>query len=749
MKQNILLILFFTPFFFTQCGSETDKPTETTAPSATNGSEKVQTAETKQMADELRSLLANGDPKIYFNWNHERAALYKTELETVAPENFNQIFYSYCSELLFAGENRQCINELEAFLNEMGKPYEEIMSDKYYPVFELLALAYLRLGEEENCQNSHTAFSCIIPLHEPAVHQLEEGSRKAIELYTLIQKHRPQDKYKWLINIAYMTLGEYPDKVPADQKIIYPNWKMEQKNFPRFEEIAMNVGLAENGLSGGVCVEDFNQDGLLDVFATSSQMRDQAKLFFNNGKGSYEDVTVKAGLQGLTGGLNCTHADYNNDGFEDILILRGGWLHDAGRHPNSLLRNNGDGTFDDVTRSAGILSYFTTQTAAWADFNKDGFLDLFIGNESETSAQPCELYKNNGNGTFTEVSAAHGLGGITKFVKGVAWGDINNDTWPDLYISDARGMNLLYKNNGGQFEEIGKKAGVQEPYHSFPCWFFDANNDGFQDIFVCGYDLTDLFALGGDYAAELQGKVVKTDKPRLYINNGDETFTDKTVAYAISKTMYGMGSNFGDLDNDGFLDFYIGTGSPEYSTLVPNRMFRNVGGKKFEEVTSAGGFGHIQKGHGVSFSDMDQDGDQDVYAVMGGAYEGDDFTNVLFENPGFGNNWFVLELVGVKTNRNAIGTRLEIELNDGKKLYRVIGTGGSFGASSMHEEIGMGKATEIKKLTIYWQNSEKQEFTQLKANQKVRITEGKATVETVTYKYIAFAKASGAHKHQH
>jgi hypothetical protein len=251
MKLNALLILIFTLLVFTQCGSETDKPTEIPAASESVGTEKVQTAETKQMVDELRNLVTHGDPKIYFNWNHERAALYKTELETVAPENYNRIFYSYCSELLFAGENRQCINELEAYLNEFGKPYEEIMSDQYYPVFELLALAYLRLGEEENCQNSHTAFSCIIPLHEPAVHQLEEGSRKAIELYTLIQKHRPQDKYKWLINIAYMTLGEYPDKVPADQKIIYPNWNLEQKNFPRFEEIAMNVGLAQNGLSGG------------------------------------------------------------------------------------------------------------------------------------------------------------------------------------------------------------------------------------------------------------------------------------------------------------------------------------------------------------------------------------------------------------------------------------------------------------------------------------------------------------------
>lgn len=158
MKLKTLFILFFALVLFTRCGSESDKPTEATTTAETSGTEKVQTAETKQMVDELRGLITNGDPKVYFNWNHERAALYKTELETVAPENYNLIFYSYCSELLFAGENRQCINELEAYLNKFEKPYEEIMSDLYYPVFELLALAYLRLGEEENCQNSHTAF---------------------------------------------------------------------------------------------------------------------------------------------------------------------------------------------------------------------------------------------------------------------------------------------------------------------------------------------------------------------------------------------------------------------------------------------------------------------------------------------------------------------------------------------------------------------------------------------------------------
>ncbi len=705
-------------------------------------------AETQEMVNELKRYIDYGDPRNYWNWNHDRAQLYLEELKTVAYENSNAMFYNYCNELLLAGETRECINEVEAYMAESGQTKVEMLDENTYILFELLALAYLRLGEQENCQAAHNAYSCILPLQEPALHQLEEGSSKAIEHLMLLQNYNPQEKYKWLLNLAYMTLDKYPNDVPTDQKLIYPNWKLEQKNFPRFNEIAMQVGLAENGLSGGTCIDDFNGDGWLDVFITSSGMMDQAKLFLNTGKGDFEDATERAGITGLLGGLNCIHADYDNDGDKDILILRGGWLAENGKFPNSLLRNKGDGTFDDVTRSAGLKSYHPTQTASWADFNKDGFLDLFIGNESESGAHPCELYKNNGNGTFTEVSNQQGLGNITRFVKGVVWGDINNDKWPDLFISDVRGNNVLYKNNNGKFENITEKAGVSAPFHSFVTWFFDVNNDGFQDLFVCGYDLTDLYSLAGDFALELQGKKVMTDKPHLYINNGDETFTDRTLEYGLSKTMYGMGANFGDLDNDGFLDLYIGTGAPEYTTIVPNRMFRNVNGKRFEEVTSAGGFGHIQKGHGVAFSDLDKDGDQDIYAVMGGVFEGDRFTNVLFENPGFGNNWIVIELQGTKTNRDGVGSTIELTLSDSRKIYAVLNSGGSFGASNLQAEIGLGQATQIAELKIHWQNGGTQTFTEIEMNQKIKISEDSNTIKVIEYINIPFSRSS-SHVHQH
>lgn len=503
MRPLVLFMLAGATLF--SCGSNSEKTEDANPIPTAPVPEPLQNAETVQMVNELQDIITYGDPEKNYYWNHQRAEIHKNALATVETGRYNQVFYSYCQELLYAGETRQCITEIESYLNHDQLPYSEMITNDNYVLFELLALAYLRLGEQENCQNSHTSYSCILPLQDPALHKLKEGSRKAIETYDIIQNHYPQEKYRWLINLAYMTLGEYPQEVPKKYDLNFPNWKLEQKKFPRFEEIAGNVGLAENGLSGGTCIDDFNNDGLLDVFMTSSNMKDQARLFFNNGKGSFDDVTDEAGLTGILGGLNCVHADYNNDGFMDILVLRGGWLNQNGKHPNSLLKNNGNGTFSDVTRSAGLLSYHPTQTAAWADFDKDGFLDLFIGNESEVSAEPCELFHNNGDGTFTEVANQHGLGGITRFVKGVCWGDINNDGWPDLYISDVMGANLLFKNVNGQFEEIGEKAGVQNPIQSFPCWFWDVNNDGYQDLFVSSYDISDLFDLAGDYAREMQG----------------------------------------------------------------------------------------------------------------------------------------------------------------------------------------------------------------------------------------------------
>ena len=682
-------------------------------------------SDTFSMVDTLKTLYLEGSPINYYHWNEKLAALYLAKISKVEPEKKIITWFKYCQQLLKAGKIQTCINEIENLIIRQQLTYQDLITKDLLPIIDLLAISYLRLGEVNNCQNNHNSYSCILPLKDQALHIDVSGSKKAIEIYTQIYEKFPNDNYKWLLNLAHMSIGEHPNNVPEKYRINYPNWNIEQKEIKAFKEVSLKLGIAQDGLSGGVSIDDFNNDGLLDIFMTSYGMSDQSKLYTNTSNG-FIDTTEEAGLTGIVSGLNCIHADYDNDGNIDIFVLRGAWLGEGGNHPNSLLKNNGDGTFTDVTKSAGLLSFHPTQTASWADVNNDGYLDLFIGNESnEKQSHPCELYINQKDGSFIEESSNYNLSSIEGFIKGVVFGDINNDKWPDLYISVMGGNNLLFKNNFGKFENISETAAVQGPNFSFPTWFWDVNNDGFNDILVASYDTRNIQNVAGDFAKELQGEKVLSEKSKLYINNGDETFSEQSNSFNIDKSFYAMGSNFGDLDNDGWLDFYIGTGSPEFTSVVPNRMFRNVDGISFEEVTSAGGFGHIQKGHGVSFADLDNDGDQDIYAVLGGAYEGDNYPNVCFENPTFENNWVILNLEGVQSNRSAIGTKLKFDLDNGRTIFYSINTGGSFGANSLQAEIGLGQSELIQTLTIIWPSSDAQIFNSVVVNKKYKLLEGK------------------------
>lgn len=736
MKQ-LFFLLTLTCFF--ACKDSVQEKTDRTTIFENEHQEMIQT---------LKNLDAQADPLLHYHMNKRLANHYVKEIQTGDPKRRMYNWMQFCSELLRSGNYNQCIFEIEKALGQNKSNYEDLIADNSLPVVELLALAHLRKGEIENCLNNHNEHSCIVPLREEAFHLAQEGSEKAIEIYQKIYAQYPLDKYKWLLNIAHMTLGQYPDEVPESYYIPYPNPKMEDSNFPVFKEVAMDLGIAVDGLSGGVCFEDFNNDGLIDLFATSYGMLDQCQLFINTGKG-FENMTKKAGLTGISSGLNTLHVDYDNDGFKDILVLRGAWLGKGGNHPNSLLRNMGDGTFRDVSRSSGILSYHPSQSAAWADINQDGHIDLFIGNESnQAGAHRCELYVNNGDGTFAESAGKHNLGDVQGFVKGVSFGDINNDQWPDLYISLLGGNNMLLLNEEGQFRDISVQAAVEAPFYSFPCWFWDVNNDGYDDIFVSSYDTRSLRDVPAVFSKELQGKEVEADKSKLYINNGDATFYDASKDYQVDKSLFTMGSNFGDLDNDGWLDFYVGTGAPEFNSIIPNRMFRNQEGKRFSEVTAAGRFGHIQKGHGVGFADFDNDGDQDIYAVMGGAFEGDNFTNVCFQNPSATNNWIVLDLEGRQSNRSAIGSRVEVTLEGGRKIYHRVGTGGSFGANSLQCEIGLGKASRIEKIVVDWGPSSTQEWQGLEVNSKYHIVEGSAPVK-VNYEVLEFEMGEHEHNHHH
>ena len=668
--------------------------------------------------------------------------------------------FQLADSLLNAGRNFEALAEFESIERLVAEKGTPLSGVNKVNVRLNQALCHLREAERLNCLTNHNADSCLLPLRGGGIHKWTNPSRAAIGVLTNLLTEFPDNlAARWILNVACMTVGDYPDKVPA-RWLIPPSVFASDIEFPRFRDVAPNVGLAPNELSGGSVVDDFDGDELLDVMVSSIGLHDQMRFYKNLGNGKFVERTREAGLIGLTGGLNLISADYDNDGYLDVFVLRGAWMREEGRHPNSLLRNRGNGTFEDVTEAAGVLSMHPTQTAVWFDFDGDGWLDLFIGNET-MAGQPrhfCELYRNQGNGTFKEIARPSGVT-VNAYVKGVAAGDFNNDGRPDLYVSVLGGMNRLFRNDGPRdataganagwtFTDVAAAAGVTEPIDSFPCWFFDYDNDGWEDIFVTGYKIKSV----GDVAADYLGLPHTGAKARLYRNLGNGTFTNVTAEAKLDRLLHAMGCNFGDLDNDGWLDFYLGTGDPDLLTIIPNRMFRNAEGRFFQDVTTAGGFGHLQKGHGVSFADIDNDGDQDVHEDMGGAVSGDVYPNVLYENPGFGNHWLKLRLQGVRANRSGIGARIRVDIEEGGKprsIHRTMNTGGSFGANPLRLEIGLGKATRISGVEILWPGSgTRQTVRGLEPDRFYVIREGDEKPRVVELKAFKLAGAD-PHAHHH
>ena len=689
------------------------------------------------------------------------------------PQNHSYRYYR-ALDLLRSGESVAAAAALDSLIQwrTRGDLDTYLNEDERASLEGYQALSYLRQGEQENCIINHTASSCLFPIQPAGFHQLPQGSQRAIEQYTRMLENDSTDlSARWLLNIAYMTLGQYPNQVPTDWLIPDSVFRSE---YPaqRFTDRAASLGFDIRGLSGGLIVDDFTNDGYLDIMVSEWGQDRPLRLLVNQADGTFNETTHEANLDGLHGGLNLLQADYNNDGWLDVLVLRGAWLQEYGHHPNSLLKNNGDGTFTDVTQIAGLLSLHPTQTATWNDFNQDGWLDLFIGNETAgaRSFHLSELYINNGDGTFQDIAEAAGVA-ISKvgvsvapvFVKGVTSGDYNNDGWPDLYVSTGGGNNItpnfLFRNDGvdaeGQlrFTDVSAEAGLAERQSTFTTWFWDYNNDGWLDIFVANYWKGDRGSITYDMAAEVLDLPFDAGTGSLYRNQGDGTFADVSEEVRLDRILYAMGANFGDFDNDGWLDMYLGTGDPTLRSVVPNRMFRNAEGRSFQDVTTATGTGHLQKGHAVAFSDVDNDGDSDLLMSMGGAYQGDVFQNAFFENPYQDeHHWITCQLIGNTSNRSAIGARVVLTVEEGgreRNIYRDINSGGSFGASTLRLEVGLGNATRLKELIVQWPNSPPQTFSDLPVDHFYRITEGEAVAEPLELKRLLFAPDSSHRTHQH
>ena len=649
------------------------------------------------------------------------------------------------TELLHHGREREAILLLQQTHDALlAGTLAGDMAAKVGVMFHL-GTAWLRLGETENCCADPTTETCILPIRGTGRHTHKEGAEAAQRYFLEVLVNTPADDYwhhaaRWLFNLSHMTLGSWPEGVPPEHRLPEKAFT-DDSGWPRFSSVSAAVGLDTNGTAGGVAVEDFDGDELLDVMVSDWNPMTDVQLLHHERDGSFVDITERAGLRGIRGGLNLLGADYDSDGACDVLVLRGAWCYEEGRWPCSLLHNRGDGTFVDVTIEAGLAERREpTQAAAFADYDLDGDLDLFIGAEnSERAPGHGHLYQNDGHGHFRDVAE---LAGVSDdgYCKGAVFGDIDGDRYPDLFVSNFGGANRLYHNEGnGTFRDIALQAGVTQPRNSFPTWFWDFDNDGNLDLFVADYEVG-----VGHISSFFSGGSLRFGHASMFKGDGTGGFRDISRQIGLSIPIMPMGCNFGDLDNDGWLDCYLGTGDPDYCSLMPNLMLHNDRGRALRNVTMSGGFGHLQKGHGVAFADFDHDGDQDVFAVMGGAYPGDAFRNALFENPGMGGHWLTMRLVGKDSVRCAIGARICVVVHTSsglRRIYRDVSTGGSFGSNPLRQTIGLGDADAILRVEIAWpRKSALQVLTDVPMDSAVRVEEGQSKFTKLALAHVPFRK---------
>ncbi len=746
------------PTVWTACllalGGGGDEPVVSDRPSpvhaATSAGVPEQASGHQRMLGILAHIARVADDENRFVGNYELRKQ-RVALETLAPDAPLQerllAAFSLVSQLLRVGRVDESITVLQATRKLIQR-----LPDPAVPAAELsfrLGVAWLRKGELENCVNCCAGESCTYPLSAAGVHAKPEGSRNAIRHFLDVLGYSPPSssmhvRSRWLLNIAHMTLGTFPEGVPSQYRID-PALIAGSADFPAFENAAPTLGLDLFQLAGGCIVDDFTGDGIYDVLTTTSDPCDSARFFRGTAEGVLADETEEMGLESIVGGgLNVARADYDNDGDIDVLIPRGAWLQEKGRHPSSLLRNDGAAGFRDVTFDAGLLhANYPSQVAVWADYDNDGNLDLFLGSEANADhPYPCCLFRSNGDGTFTDVAAQAGVQN-GAFTKGAAWGDYDNDRWPDLYVSNLGGRNRLFRNNAdGTFTDVAPGLDVTKPLRSFPCWFWDFDNDGNLDLFVSSYD-EDVSA----FVAARLSLPTNAEPAALYRGDGKGGFVNVADSHGLALPLVTMGAGFGDLDNDGYLDMYLGTGFPSFEGLVPNLLYHNRGGERFENVTGASRMGNLQKGHAIAFADLDRDGDEDVFARLGGAFRDDGFSSALYRNPGFGNQWVAVRLVGTRSNRAGVGARIHARSTENgaqRDVWRWVGQGSSFGNNPLEQHVGVGQASRLDLLEVYWPTSDTtQVFRDVDVGRRYEITEGADELEVLPCPAIVQPQAAG------
>ena len=516
--------------------------------------------------------------------------------------------------------------------------------------------------------------------------------------------------------LATRSLGGYPVRVPEA-------FRMELKAGyeparVHFENIAAKIGLDKICAGRGTAIFDYNNDGLLDIVVTAAHAG--CTLYRNNGDGTFTDVTTGSGLDACINGFVIIAGDYDNDGFQDLFVTRLGFYYGD----CALYHNNGDGTFTDVTRKAGVSSWGATYTASWVDYDCDGHLDLFIGYNLggmfDRRVQN-RLFHNNGDGTFTDVTKESGL--ETMFTTiGSCWGDYNNDGYPDLFLSSGLGRPQLFRNNGnGTFTDVSQAAGLNEVLVATTCCFADYNNDGWLDIVQ--YTWSDhedaIHTMKTGHGPEDGAPLV------IWHNNGDGTFTAKRREIGLDGCWGTMSGNSGDVNNDGYIDLLLGNGSPRMERLEPFVLLENDRGAAFRNTTFAAGLPFSGKSHGVNCADLFGDGRMSIVIAAGGGYPGDLLQTAVHcptELPG---NYLNVRLKGVRSNRDGNGARITLFAGETKQI-REVTNGSSFGCLPLEQHFGLGAMTKVDAIEIRWPGGLIQRIDNPPLNETIRVIEDEA-----------------------
>lgn len=511
-------------------------------------------------------------------------------------------------------------------------------------------------------------------------------------------------------------------------------------------------------LGAGGAFFDADNNGYLDIYlvnsgywdAPPSEKQTRSALYRNNGDGSFTDITLTAGVDnGGNYGQGAACADYNSDGYVDLYVTNVGM--------NVLYRNNGDGTFTDVTRRAGVGDSGWSSSATFLDYNRDGYLDLFVVNylvySRDVMYRPCgegntqtychpslfegapdRLYRNNGDGTFTDVSQEAGIGGIGGMFHGKGLGvvsaDFNNDGAPDLYVANDDTRNDFFYNNGdGTFSEISLLAGCAYSFDGIAQAGMgvaadDYNSDGWIDIFVTN---------------------LSYETNALYRNNGDGTFTDVIYEAHLGKESFvyvGFGTGFFDADNDGWRDIFIANGhiidniEDTHDVLTyrqPDQLFHNNGDNTFQEISENAGdyFQCAAVSRGALFGDYDNDGDIDLLVTQSNGP-----VTLLRNDNTTENNWIRIKTVGVVSNRDGIGTRVILTAGRRPQIQEVNPGASYLSSHDARLHFGLGSYTTVDSVEVRWQSGVVQVFENLPANQEHVITEFPDTPEGTLFKAV-------------